>query len=219
MLWMVETPAEGAAERLRSAPPGWELSRLDGVTWTYARGEDRVTIVLGRQVAVEEGLEVLVVGTDGAESGLGLNDVIERWIDEDVLVMLPWGFGKWMGRRARLVAGALADYGGRGLRLADTGLRTAWMPVPPLLERARASGYPVFVGSDPFPFPDRVHSIGSHGFRLDVVEGELAWPQLLALLRAAGPEDLQRFGTYLGTGAFLALQGRIQLRKRLGGAT
>jgi hypothetical protein len=215
MLWLVETPAEAASERLRSAETGhWNLVERDEVTWDLHRDAGtRLTLIRGRQVATSDGLEVLLVGTaDPVSDGRPLAETIEPHLERRVLVMLPWGFGKWTGRRGRAVAQAYESYGARGLRLADTGIRPGWLPAPRLFRRSAADGRPVLVGSDPFPFRETGDRIGSAGFVAHDVLPDSGWHHIQAAFRQ--PErSLERFGQPVGTLTFLRLQVQMQRRK------
>lgn len=220
MLWLVAGRGEGGQERLLALESErWRRSRRDAVTWVFHRVDGtsaRLIVVLGRQIRTEEDLEVLVVGTTKAPAdGRPLLETVEAWLDRDVLVMLPWGFGKWSGARGRLVERAFERYAASGLRLADTGARTSWLPEPRLFRRSRSEGRPVLVGSDPFPFPDRLTAIGSTGFAAPGIPPEATWPTMLSQVRAL-KAPVERFGPPLGTFEFGTLQARMQLRKRLG---
>ncbi|MGI9037242.1 MAG: hypothetical protein ACR2GQ_00130 [Gemmatimonadota bacterium] len=213
----METRAEQAAARLRRPGGPWSCVERDAVNWTleHERG-DRLVLVRGRQVATAEDLEVLVVGTaDPIEDGRPFAEIIEQWIDREVQVIVPWGFGKWTGSRASLVSDAFERYAAAGLRLGDTGLRARWLRPPRIFRRSALAGYPILVGSDPFPFPDRGDVAGSHGFRLRGVPPEAGWADMLRLLRNAGGE-LTRFGRPLGAITFVRLQARMQMKKRFG---
>lgn len=214
-LWLVETPSESASTRLRGAEAGhWQVNAHDDVTWRLERADGaQLTLIRGRQVATSGGLEVLVVGTgEPVRDGRSLHETIETHLDRPVLVMIPWGFGKWSGRRGGAVAEAYEAYGGKGLRLADTGMRPRWLPSPGLLRRSEADGLPVFVGSDPFPFRETADRIGSAGFVARDLPPDAVWQDMYASFRdPKGP--LERFGRPLGTLGFLRLQVRMQQRK------
>lgn len=217
-MWLVETPAESASSRLRGEEAGhWALDERDEVTWHLRRPDGaRLTLIRGRQVATSEGLEVLLVGTaDPVPDGRSLDETIEAHLERRVLVMIPWGFGKWTGGRGRAVARAYETYGARGLRLADTGLRPRWLPAPGLLRRSAADGRHVFIGSDPFPFPDTADRIGSAGFVARDLPPSSGWHEMHAALGDSGG-SFERFGRPVGTMTFLQLQVRMQQRKRFG---
>ena len=214
-LWLVETPAEDASTRLTGDDAGrWQVDARDGVTWRLRRADGaRLTLIRGRQVATSEGLEVLLVGTaDPVPEGRPLHETIESHLERRVLVMIPWGFGKWTGRRGRAVASAYEAYGANGLRLADTGVRPRWLPAPDLLRRSTDDGRPVFVGSDPFPFRETGDVIGSAGFVARDLPPDSGWDDMYGALRDSGG-SLERFGRPVGTSRFLRLQVRMQLRK------
>ena len=218
MLWLVETPAEAASERLRGREAGtWRVRERDDVTWELRRDDGaRLVVVRGRQISTNEGLEVLLVGTaEAVPHGRSLAETIEPHLGGRVLVMLPWGFGKWTGRRASVAARAYDTWAARGLRLADIGVRPAWLAPPELFDRSAADGRPVFVGSDPFPFPDTGDRIGSAGFVARDLRPEGVWQDMHASLRDPAV-PIERFGRSVGTTAFLRLQARMQLRKRFG---
>ena len=227
VLWLVEARGEGSLERIRSHEGGrWRRIRRDEVTWEMRREPDgRILIVAGRQLTTAEDLEVLLVGTGAAPAeGRSLPATVEPWLGGDALVMLPWGFGKWTRSRGRVVERAYDDYAAAGLRLADTGLRTAWMPRPGLFARSERDRRPVLTGSDPFPFPERIDAIGGTGMMLgedgapDDGGGlsDVAWPALRRRL-ADLETPVERFGGGLSTPDFISLQARIQVRKRLRG--
>jgi len=218
MLWLVETPAEAASDRLRGTEAGhWSVDERDAVTWEIHRPDGaRLTLIRGRQVATGEGLEVLLVGTtEQVPGGRSLAETIEPHLKSPVLVMLPWGFGKWTGRRGRAVARAYEAYAARGLRLADIGVRPRWLPAPTLFRRSAADGRPVFAGSDPFPFRDTGDRIGSAGFVARDLPDDSGWCEMSAALRTAG-SPFERFGRPVGCLSFLSLQVRMQQRKHAG---
>lgn len=220
VLWLVEGAGEGASSRLRRLGAGrWRLDELDDVTWRLERTDGaRLTLIRGRQCATVEGLEILIVGTgDPVPDGRPLLDVVGRWIDRPVLVMLPWAFGKWTGRRGRVVREAFDAFEARGLRLADTAARPGWAPMPRMLRRAAERDRLVPAGSDPFPFAGCIDAVGRYGFRAPPVAPDAAWPTMLQAIRRMDRTDGDRFGRRMGTAEFAILQARMQLRKQLSG--
>ena len=221
VLWLVEDLNERGAERLlarKEFGSRWELAGSDGVCLRLARFRDgrRVTLILGRQVRTADDLEVLVVGIAGPiEARRPLDETIESGLEQEALVMLPWGFGKWTGSRGRSVEQAYWRYAPHGLRLADTGARTGVLRQPPVFARSIADGRPVLAGSDPFPFPDQLAAIGRHGFVLDGVPADPDWGDLHRAV-AELDEQPRRFGRRLGFAEFVRLQWKIQMKKRLG---
>lgn len=154
----------------------WRIERTaeeDSLIARRASGE-RLVLVAGRQIATAEGLEVLALGRDaGIPDGLPLAETLRRVREIGALPVLPWGFGKWLGRRGALIAEELAA-GGDGSRgeifLGDNGGRPGIGGPPQLFAEARARGVRVLPGSDPLPLPEHERRAGSYGF---VLEGAL----------------------------------------------
>ena len=142
---------------LREAEEGaWTLvstGEKDSLVARRSTGESLI-VVAGRQIVVHERLEVLALGRYvDIPDGLPLDEALLRVRDSGALPVLPWGFGKWSGRRSALVeatsrpAGRRAVPGGQ-LQPAPT-RRSA--PAPARGGGARSLVLP---GTDPLPFPD-----------------------------------------------------------------
>ena len=82
----------------------WTLSSTDeecSALLTMPDGSALLAIA-GRQVATRERLEVLALGTTRAfEAGRTFPDTLRSVLESDALAVVPWGFGKWWGRRGR----------------------------------------------------------------------------------------------------------------------
>lgn len=134
------------------------------------RGTERLVVVAGRQIVTRERLEVLALGRDAdIPDGLPLSEALLRVRESGALPVLPWGFGKWWGRRGALVEETIARNEGE-LYLGDNSGRLRLAGMPRLLREARERGLIVLPGTDPLPFPDQAGRAGSFGF---VLEGPL----------------------------------------------
>ncbi len=70
---------------------------------------DRLLVLAGRQVVSAEGVEVLAQCTAAQfANGRPLEETIEEIQAAGALAVLPWGVGKWLGRRGKLVTEAAA---------------------------------------------------------------------------------------------------------------
>jgi hypothetical protein len=127
-------------------------------------GSETVIIVAGRQIVTAERLEVLAVGcVDEFPDGKPIRDVMCAVADCGALPVVPWGFGKWLGARGRIVR-SLVETPPVTFSLGDNGGRAALLPRPPLLGVAERRGIPVLLGSDPLPLAPEVTRAGSCGF-------------------------------------------------------
>lgn len=180
----------------------------------WLRGDGRRFLVLaGRQAVSAERLEILALATgwnrpDGAPAAALLEDILAA----DALAVLPWGVGKWLGARGRLVDALLRADGAGRLLLGDIGGRPFFWP-----ER-RFGQRPVLRGSDPLPLADGWHRIGRYGCALSVALSDdrpardlrAAVRALGAAHRAGAPARARPFGTAASPLRFLGEQMRLR---------
>lgn len=192
-----------------NAGSGWrfEATAEDESLIAVTETGERLILIAGRQIVARERLEVLALGKDlDLPDGLPLGEVLEKVRESGALPVLPWGFGKWWGRRGALVAGSL----GHGeLFLGDNAGRHG--PTPALFRRARKLGVRVLPGSDPLPFSRHAGLAGSYGFVLPhAVDTDRPAATLLRRIRESGQP--RAFGRRAGLPRFLRDQVGMQLR-------
>ena len=94
-------------------------------------GEQGFLLIAGRQIVTEENLEVLALLTDRKfEDGLPLQEVIQTVRENKGISVIPWGFGKWMGRRGRFLESALEEAENSELFLGDNSGRPVFWSRP-----------------------------------------------------------------------------------------
>jgi hypothetical protein len=75
---------------------------------------DRLFVIAGRQIISSERLEVLALGLSREyPDGQPLRTILSDIRENDCIAVLPWGVGKWLGARKRIVASVLG-YSGSG---------------------------------------------------------------------------------------------------------
>jgi hypothetical protein len=127
-------------------------------------------VLAGRQLVSEERLEVSAYFvTESIADGAPLTTVLEQIDRLGGVSALPWGVGKWLGKRGKRIEDMLR-YKGVPLLVSDNGGRPWFWPMPRLLRVARQQGIPVLAGSDPLPKVSEQQQAGSVGF---VLEGAL----------------------------------------------
>ena len=130
-------------------------------------GEQPLVLVAGRQIVSAERIEVLALGATAAlPDGKTLAQTLAMVRAAGALAVLPWGFGKWLGRRGRLVAEQIAAARPGDLFPGDNGGRLALSLRPRLFALAEARGLAVLPGSDPLPLPQEVAKVARYGFVL-----------------------------------------------------
>ena len=139
----------------------------DAVLLSRPPGET-IIIVAGRQIVTAEKLEVLALGTTSAfPDGQPIRAVMQSVTNGGAVAVIPWGFGKWWGRRGQLVRGLIDATRDVPFCLGDNGGRAYGLPRPSLFHVADDHGIPVLPGSDPLPLPGHVSRPGSYGFVLN----------------------------------------------------
>ncbi len=220
VLLVMETGGQTLITRLAAAGDqlardGWHLeTRGDSARLDHPERRS-LYLVEGRQVVTAERLELLTTpGTAELASGRSLDDTLAEAAARQSISILPWGFGKWSGRRGRLIAGILESGSPGRLLLADNGgrLKASWKPR--LLTLGAQRGFAVVRGSDPLPLPSDVGRVGSSGSLVhgpfDAADPAASVRRLLGSLQFPP----RSFGHGVGPWTFLTHQIRMQLRRR-----
>lgn len=148
-------------------PADWEIcSTAEAATlWLKHASGHTLLIAAGRQAVTQEGIEVLALITAAAiEDRLSLKDTLAAVTAAGGLPVLPWGVGKWLGKRGQLVAAQLQATDAP-LFAGDNGGRPSFWPLPDYCQQRLQ-----LPGTDPLPLAYEVKRAGSFGF---VTQGHL----------------------------------------------
>jgi len=204
---------KGPLEGLR--PNRWRVATTgEDSSLVVSDGVRRLHLVAGRQVACKEGLEVLLLGTNGRFTDRRpILEVLAEGAALGLLRVIPWGAGKWFFGRARRLSELLRTQRDATFFLGDEGGRPGFWPYPRHFREGAALGVRDLPGTDPLPFPHDIEKVGRVGFR-KVIEFDLAAPgrSLLQALRA-DPAPLERFARLEPAVRFVRNQLAMQLRK------
>jgi hypothetical protein len=201
----------------KTAVGGWTVERtLDPCALLARAGGGALVLVAGRQVVTRERLEVLLLGTRAlVADGQPVREVLALGQQLGALRVIPWGVGKWLLARGRLLRGLIEEARpDSGFFLGDSGGRPFFWAGPGHFAQAAARGIRVLPGTDPLPFPAEVSRPGSYGFRLGA-SADLTLPAegiKSALLRT--DTRLTPFGALERLFPFLRNQLAMQRRKR-----
>lgn len=180
VLCLTDTPSDNRFNRLLSAfeqikDPSQKYWRDWHLCGTYEDPslclllEDKSALIIvdGCQIVSEERLEILAIGTHQQfKNGRPTKKLLQEIAQSNALPILPWGVGKWMGARGRLVQKLLRDSDLPHFFLGDNGNRPTFWPRPSQFRTAKERGIQDLPGSDPLPFPEEVHQVGSFGVAL-----------------------------------------------------
>lgn len=187
-----------------------EATPEDNALWFRHAAAD-LLIVAGRQLVSREGVEILALGArSAAADGAALDEMVDGLLAQNLLVVAPWGVGKWLGRRRSLVQNLVET---RPIHLGDNGGRPAIWPSP-LFDAARRRGGNVLPGSDVLPIPGRAAGIASFGAVVET-PWDTAKPARALLGALKEPNVRMRpYGDLRGVPAFVADQVQLRLQKR-----
>jgi hypothetical protein len=166
---------------------GWNVEKCDDhCSIVLRRASETLVVVAGRQVVTAENLEVLALGsTRELPLRRPLRDILRAVADSGALAVIPWGFGKWWGRRGRIVRDLIESRHDVPFCLGDNGGRTHTMRRPTMFERAERRGMLVLGGSDPLAMPAQVTRAGGYGFVLDDWRAtSRPWPAIVTRIQA-----------------------------------
>lgn len=220
-LFLTESAGDSAFAHLESL--AGSLPENLGIPTIHPTGEDNslrlemadgcgVHVVAGRQIVTRESIEVLALGlnrsyADGAPLALVLNELAQ----EQVLTVLPWGVGKWLGRRGKLIAEVLAGWHGDRLFLGDNGNRPFFWPLPDWFRQCGRSGFRNLPGSDPLPLPGQEERIGGYGFGCQgAIDHARPFHSVATLLRDSATA-IHPYGAPAGLFRFFNNQLRLRL--------
>lgn len=222
LLMLVEAEDDDVFLRLRSGDlieedlGRWSVSRTgDAISLSLVRDDgDQLIIVAGRQLTTTEGVEVLALAcVEDLRDRRSLIDTIAWTFRHGGMPVLPWGFGKWLGRRGRLVRQIIETEWSHKLALGDTSYRPR-APYPPRNFRMAASrGIPILAGTDPLPYAGQQGKIGRYGvvLREEIDAGQPGCSARACLRSLLGP--VESYGQREPLLPNLRLQTHMQLRK------
>jgi hypothetical protein len=185
--------------------------------WDGESGGVAAYLVGGRQLVSSEGVEVLALAVAPDDPELAQPDrslpaatLVRRCLARGAAVVLPWGFGKWIGARSRVVAAIVEDPALRAeprLRLGDAAHRAWPWPAPRLFERRPG----ILAGTDLLAVPGAERRLARYGFRLaGELDPERPAASFLAALERGG--EVATHGRRESLAAALAEQLRYRAR-------
>jgi len=210
--WFEEMAARSTEPELGS----WRIASAspDGIN-LRALGPDgaELTIVAGRQIITSERIEVLALATRARiEDGASLESTITQAQGVGALVVLPWGAGKWLGHRGKLVQQALGASRLRPVFAGDNRGRARGLRQPASFAIAQQRGSPILPGTDPLALPGEERHVGSFGFAIagpptDAIEGRSLQERL-----SGDPAGVRVFGRRVGLIQFARNQAALRIR-------
>lgn len=210
----LQQAAQGQASPLTQR---WQFKQTQeaGALYAYTADQQEMWIIAGRQIITAEDLEVLALASDQTfEDGHPIETVIRDVLAGGGIPVIPWGFGKWLGRRGQIVNRLLDQREFPVLFLGDNSGRPVFWKRPPYFQQAEQQGLLVLPGTDPLPFASEVSRPGQFGF---AIPGALNSDTPITSLKQAllAPEaKLKTYGSLENPFRFFRNQLAMQIVKR-----
>jgi hypothetical protein len=173
-------------------------------------------LIAGRQIVTSEGLEVLALATESLfDDGKSLVESLRNIREQDAIPVIPWAFGKWLGRRGKILSDILQAESGKELFLGDNGGRPVFWQHPEHFRQARSSGVCILPGSDPLPFKAEMTRVGSFGF---IIKARTSTKYPAADIKKYvrnNPSDIHAYGRLEKPMRFLTNQIRLRMARRV----
>ncbi len=151
------------------------IERCPGQNSLLVKKDDvRLYVFRGRQHVSEEKIELLSLFSREAikDRSLSLQTLAQKVAESNGIVVIPWGVGKWFGKRGKTIKKFLEQEQKIPFFLGDSGNRPLFWPTPSLFAVAANKGVQLLSGSDPLPLRSHYKRAVSTGTMF--VEGSIA---------------------------------------------
>lgn len=146
----------------------FRLTKEDCSLYAGLNAEGGLYLIAGRQIKTAENMEVLALGTiQSLEEGSSLEELTRLINKYGAITVIPWGLGKWTGRRGTILKKLLDKKGAPYFFLGDNRNRPVFWPRPTPFKQEERRRRAVLPGSDSLPFPSEVRYVGSYGFTIE----------------------------------------------------
>jgi len=173
-----------------------------------------IIVVAGRQIVTRDKVEVLAVGlNEDIDDGEPIDAVIAYAVRAHAIPILPWGPGKWLGKRKKIVQG-LVNAGKYACYLGDNGNRPWLWRKSEIFNNGADHHSFNLPGSDPLPFANEAVKPGSFGFCIEgALDREKPFTSLYGHI-VNSSQQFETYGTLESTANFFKNQFAMQLVKR-----
>lgn len=181
------------------------------------KADKKLIILAGRQLVSTEKIELLSLFSSLVieDRSLPLAELAQRVSQNNALPVVPWGVGKWIGQRGKVVEELFSKQLDFPIFPGDNGNRPPFWPMPQLLRKAPTRYSAVLSGSDPLPLASHENRAGSFGSFITDAELSLDTPidSLRKILLTS--KNISVFGHGVGSCQCVVDQLQINLTNRL----
>ena len=194
----------------------WEFHRTgENVSLLARSGHKSLIIIAGRQVETAERLEVLALCTTASfKTDIPIRYLIKEVKKHDAIPVIPWGFGKWLGRRGKILNNFMKTHKDSKIFLGDNSGRPSFLPFPHHFKVAKRNGIHILPGSDPLPFATEYDRVGRFGFLLEEKISKTYPAESVKQILMKSTLKVQSYGDFENSFRFFRNQLKMQIKKR-----
>ena len=172
---------------------------------TAANAEAKIYLLSGRQNISSEKLEVLTLGSDAFRAErLPAVEIIKGSQETGLITILPWSFGKWTGKRGKLVRKLIED-STLDFSLGDPAHRFGLQPG--LFSVGTNYKRTLMCGTDPLPLAGEEGRVAAYGSIFEIEASELSSKSIVKALMS----EPQTFGSRINLASAISLQLRMRM--------
>ena len=179
------------------------------------RDKHVIFLIGGQQIVSCEKLEVLSIGNQiQISDGMSLAETLLAVEESGGIPIIPWGVGKWLGQRGKIVKKLIMKESKVHYFLGDNSARPKCWPYVHLFNMARKKGIEILNGSDPLNFTSEIVKPGSFGVALPSAEIESQHPaKKIKELLLDRHQIKNNYGTPQSLRSFVSSQLRLNLNR------
>lgn len=193
----------------------WKLLLTkENASLTAVNSEEKtIFICAGQQIVTRENLELLsILAPTRIADGTPLDNGIEQVIQQGGLPVLPWGVGKWLGQRGKIITRTITQNPTRPLFLGDISARPKGWNRVSQFSLATKYNLPILRGTDPLAVKKQQKWGGDYGFMVQgIVDQEKPAASLKSILTSNDP-SIKNYGELNSPVRFIADQLAIRFR-------
>lgn len=191
----------------------WSIKSVDNnQALALTRNENESLIIVpGRQVITAENLEVIIVGL---VKNIPYRKQVNYYVDEfsqSYLVIIPWGVGKWLGKRGKRVSQLLSE-NRNPYALGDNSGRTRLWSNIRQFKQAKKIGKGILAGSDPLPVTGQFKKVATYGSAITgSIQGKDLYKQIRERLLDTQSGNVKTYGKVDGLFDFVVSQFLLRI--------
>ena len=144
-------------------------------------------------------------------NGIPLVELVQDLNRCGEIVVIPWGTGKWLGKRGQFLKEFVVNQAGLNFFMGDNGGRPFFWPEPSHFKIARQKRIPILRGSDPLPLAAEAKRPGSFGFSIPGTLSEETPAKDLKEILITQELDMENYGKFEGGVRFFLNQVLLRL--------